>query len=139
MHQIYFERAQIAEQLVPQPQQGVFSLCILEGPSSNLVLNLFLEQAAKAYLFYQRPLTALSFLSLFSVDSTSSAALRGRAIVSHSGTSRDNGTWKCSKDKGLSVCPHITEAKKVLPEDFEDLVDHMEEAETTVDVCSLCE
>lgn len=75
------------------------------------------------------------------MDSTSSAQLKGRAIVSHVGVSRDGGTWKCSKDKNLNTCYHIKEASKLLPEEFGELLDNVEVAEGLVstDICTLCE
>lgn len=91
-------------------------------------------------LFSQRIVSAVAFESLFSVDSTSAAHLKGRAIVSHFGSTRSGGKWTCSKDRNSTTCYHIREAAKLLPEDFGDLLDTVEvpEALVTKDICSLC-
>ncbi|KAF6765754.1 hypothetical protein DFP72DRAFT_798093 [Ephemerocybe angulata] len=82
-----------------------------------------------ALIFFQRPLSTVSFLSLFSVESKSSSALKGRAIVSHTGSSRTGGIWKCSKDTNLDSCSHIAEALPLLPEEFGDLLEGLDLAE----------
>ncbi|RXW11670.1 hypothetical protein EST38_g14185 [Candolleomyces aberdarensis] len=55
---------------------------------------------------------------MFSVKSISSSALKGRAIVQHSGTLPWKGTWKCSKEPGNPGCPHIKIAFEVLREEL---------------------
>lgn len=99
------------------------------------------ETRSKAKLFSQCPVSAVSFISHFSVDSTSSAALKGRAIVTHTGVRRDTGTWKCSKDRNSLSCSHINESRKLLPEDFGNMMENLEdgEAATSVDVFTLGE
>ncbi|RXW14644.1 hypothetical protein EST38_g11211 [Candolleomyces aberdarensis] len=57
-------------------------------------------------------------LTMFSVKSISSSALKGCAIVQHSGTLPWKGTWKCSKEPGNPGCPHIKIAFEVLREEL---------------------
>lgn len=92
-------------------------------------------------LFSQREVSTTAFETLFSVDSTSSAALKGRAIVKHVGNARERGTWTCSKCQGIASCSHVKPCKALLPEEFGDLLEHMHLAEdvTTVDINCLCE
>lgn len=91
-------------------------------------------------LFSQREVSTTAFETLFSVDSTSSAALKGRSIVKHVGNARERGTWTCSKCQGISSCTHIIQSKRLLPEEFGDHLEHMQVAENamTVDINSLC-
>lgn len=94
----------------------------------------------RAKLFSQRALPA-SLMSYFSVDSISSAALKGRAIVTHNGVRRDGGVWKCSKDRNSSSCFHINESRKLLPEEFDDYIQNLGDCDlaTSTDVFNLCE
>ncbi|KAF6758653.1 hypothetical protein DFP72DRAFT_1032109 [Ephemerocybe angulata] len=119
IHQGYFMEANLAERY-----EGIVTTS---------------DEAPAANLFYQRPLSTMAFLSLFSVESKSSSALKGRAIVSHTGTSRNGGEWKCSKDTNLSTCAHINEALPLLPEEFGDLLEGMDLLEESIsqDVCTM--
>ncbi|KAJ3509128.1 hypothetical protein NMY22_g16401 [Coprinellus aureogranulatus] len=79
------------------------------------------EDPPSAVIFLQRIVPCGSLHTLFSVESMSAAALRGRAIVSHTGTQRDTGKWKCNKDSGSSSCSHIKKARELLPEDLSSI------------------
>jgi hypothetical protein len=69
----------------------------------------------KAPIFFRQPIEHTSdVLTMFSVQSLSSSALKGRAIVQHSGTLPWKGTWKCLKEPGNTGCPHIKIAFEVL-------------------------
>ncbi|KAF6749911.1 hypothetical protein DFP72DRAFT_818384 [Ephemerocybe angulata] len=54
------------------------------------------------------------FLSVFSVRSFSSSHLKGRAIVTHVGSSATDGVWRCSKDAGTDPCVHVRSAHRRL-------------------------
>ncbi|KAJ2936235.1 hypothetical protein H1R20_g856, partial [Candolleomyces eurysporus] len=63
----------------------------------------------------QQVLSMPDFISTFSVKSLSSSALKGRAIVTHTGSSVSTGIWRCSKDSGTNgACPHVASARKAL-------------------------
>jgi hypothetical protein len=64
---------------------------------------------------------------MFSVKSLSSSALKGRAIVQHSGTLPWKGTWKCSKEPGNLGCPHIKIAFEVLREELKRLLGSLDD------------
>jgi hypothetical protein len=66
-------------------------------------------------MFQRRPVLSMpDFVTTFSVKSFLSSTLKGRAIVSHTGTSASSGVWRCTKDSGTNACPHVTSAQKVL-------------------------
>ncbi|TEB27979.1 hypothetical protein FA13DRAFT_1633913, partial [Coprinellus micaceus] len=71
-----------------------------------------------ASVFLQCVLPCGNLYSMFSVESMSVIALRGRAIVMHKGVGSGSGVWKCSKDTAGTTCFHIRLAKDLLPEDF---------------------
>ncbi|KAF6755499.1 hypothetical protein DFP72DRAFT_811750 [Ephemerocybe angulata] len=127
IHQEYFLGAELAdhyEETLTIGEWGIFH------PS---------DDAPAAKVFFQRPESTVAFLTLFSVESKSSSALKGRAIVSHLGSSRNGGVWKCSKDMSLTSCAHISESMKLLPEEFGDLLDGLDLMEELIaeDVCTV--
>ncbi|KAG2006115.1 hypothetical protein CC2G_002460 [Coprinopsis cinerea AmutBmut pab1-1] len=68
-----------------------------------------------AVLFLQRSLPTEEVVSMFSVQSSSSSALRGRAIVRHTGSSETwVGTWRCSKDHGQGGCVHVRRVQEMV-------------------------
>jgi hypothetical protein len=61
-----------------------------------------------AIMFLQTSLQNDDVMSYFSVLSASSSALKGRAIVRHTGAPGSwSGIWRCSKDAGSATCVHI--------------------------------
>ncbi|KAG2009480.1 hypothetical protein CC2G_012413 [Coprinopsis cinerea AmutBmut pab1-1] len=67
-----------------------------------------LDEPSIAVMFLQQALQNDDILSYFSVLSSSSSALKGRAIVRHTGAVGSwNGVWRCSKDTGTATCVHI--------------------------------
>ncbi|KAG2003594.1 hypothetical protein CC2G_004186 [Coprinopsis cinerea AmutBmut pab1-1] len=61
-----------------------------------------------AIMFLQMSLQNDDVTSYFSVLSASTSALKGRAIVRHTGAPGSwSGTWRCSKDAGTVTCVHI--------------------------------
>lgn len=94
-----------------------------------------------AILFLRRTVPYLGLQSLISVQSMSTSHLKGRAVVTHV-VSRKGGTWKCSKDQGLSSCYHINKAKEAFPEpEGEELEAALEGLSEEVgdDAVALCE
>ncbi|RXW13779.1 hypothetical protein EST38_g12076 [Candolleomyces aberdarensis] len=71
-------------------------------------------------IFQRKQVLSMSdFTTTFSVKSFSSSVLKGRAIVTHTGSRASTGTWRCSKDSGTNgTCTHIASARKAL----EDLI-----------------
>ncbi|KAH6907049.1 hypothetical protein BKA70DRAFT_1372298 [Coprinopsis sp. MPI-PUGE-AT-0042] len=99
---------------------GIDDLCIhriffSEYQVEHLVEKEAVNKDPTSAIIFSRQLVseAQGFKTLFSVKSLSSAALRGRPIVSHQGFSSAGGRWNCSKDSGLS-CSHIKMAWDVL-------------------------
>ncbi|EAU92388.2 hypothetical protein CC1G_00607 [Coprinopsis cinerea okayama7 len=79
-------------------------------------------EIASAILFRQRAIpNSQATHSLFSVKSVSSASLKGRAIVSHKGSSPGSGIWRCSKDPGSQTCAHVNMALAQLTELYGEL------------------
>ncbi|EFI27020.1 hypothetical protein CC1G_15153 [Coprinopsis cinerea okayama7 len=61
-----------------------------------------------AIMFLQTSLQNDDVTSYFSVRSASTSALKGRAIVRHTGAPGGwSGTWRCSKDTGTATCIHV--------------------------------
>ncbi|KAG2021190.1 hypothetical protein CC2G_006445 [Coprinopsis cinerea AmutBmut pab1-1] len=78
-----------------------------------------------AILFLRQVLQNEEVYSLFSVKSTSSSALKGRAIVRHTGVAGSwRGDWKCSKDHGGSSCVHIRRVQELVGHPEEQDRDH---------------
>ncbi|KAJ2928977.1 hypothetical protein H1R20_g8115, partial [Candolleomyces eurysporus] len=65
-----------------------------------------------AIFFCQQVPNSPEFCTIFSVKGTSASELRGRAVVTHTGTLPSTGLWKCSKDAGS--CMHIKAAYEAL-------------------------
>ncbi|KAJ2925489.1 hypothetical protein H1R20_g11605, partial [Candolleomyces eurysporus] len=65
----------------------------------------------KATIFYRQQLpNAPDFLTMFSVEGSSTSELKGRAIVSHIGVQPSSGSWKCSKHAEGTLCLHVRDA-----------------------------
>ncbi|KAJ2919045.1 hypothetical protein MD484_g1311, partial [Candolleomyces efflorescens] len=82
----------------------------------------------RAAVFLRQPVpNTTDITTMFSVKSLSSSALKGRAIVQHTGTLPWKGTWKCSKEPGNIACPHIKIAFEVLREELKGLLGELDE------------
>ncbi|KAJ2921312.1 hypothetical protein H1R20_g15781, partial [Candolleomyces eurysporus] len=73
-----------------------------------------------AIFFCQQVPNSPDYCTIFSVKGTSASELRGRAIVTHTGTLPSTGSWKCSKDSG--TCVHIQAAYEILAKILGDAV-----------------
>jgi hypothetical protein len=65
-------------------------------------------------MFLRQRLDGDIYMTKFSVPSTSSALLKGRSVVTHTGLGPRTGVWHCSKDQSHISCPHITSTRTVL-------------------------
>ncbi|PPQ87257.1 hypothetical protein CVT26_015205, partial [Gymnopilus dilepis] len=70
----------------------------------------------RAFLFYRcEDVKDDQYHNLFSVPSqTRFSNMKNRAIVEHRGDDSGTGTWKCNKDSGAILCPHIVAARHSL-------------------------
>ncbi|KAH6884772.1 hypothetical protein BKA70DRAFT_1377642 [Coprinopsis sp. MPI-PUGE-AT-0042] len=93
--------------------QEFFRRYEVEGVLQTEDFNSGPTDSEPAILFMKQLLPGNVFRSMFSVRSTSSSALMGRAIVMHKGLSHVEGTWSCSKDS-QDVCSHIRLAHATL-------------------------
>ncbi|KAJ2911557.1 hypothetical protein MD484_g8855, partial [Candolleomyces efflorescens] len=91
---------------------------------------------SRAPIFFRQHVPHTSdVLTMFSVRSLSSSALKGRAIVQHTGTLPWKGTWKCSKEPGNPGCAHIKVAYEVLKEELKQVLGTLDD-ETDFDPAS---
>ncbi|RXW15219.1 hypothetical protein EST38_g10630 [Candolleomyces aberdarensis] len=96
IHQVFFKTYDMA----PRIQE----IDVVSSPTKQTPAVVFIRQ---------RLLDTQDFVTMFSIKSLSSSALKGRAIVTHTGTTPSTGRWKCLKDSG-APCAHIPLAKKAL-------------------------
>ena len=83
--------------------------------SLSCSLPSFLHGVDTPQIFLRRHLDNGHFLTMLSVLSTGTSRLKGRAIVTHKGSSFQSGSWHCSKDQDRS-CQHIVTAVKTVIE-----------------------
>ncbi|KAF6765620.1 hypothetical protein DFP72DRAFT_798270 [Ephemerocybe angulata] len=77
----------------------------------------------------QRILETDDFFTIFSVRGPQDLGVKGRAMVTHTGSSPAGGSWHCSKSHSGSKCTHVPAARKALcgllglrAEDLEDTI-----------------
>ncbi|KAJ2911912.1 hypothetical protein MD484_g8501, partial [Candolleomyces efflorescens] len=101
--------------------QQFFHLYRIESLLSLKPSDLPLNPDAAIFFSQQVP-NSTELCTIFSVKATSSSELRGRAIVTHTGTLPSTGSWKCSKDTG--TCVHIKAAYEGLADILGDDVSY---------------